>query len=169
MTNQQNFNYYEKTKLHYRKNIIRFNYPRNYLPFEYSFIFNRLNLTFNLLLIMETKIKNFLKTIEIKNLDILDYVNIDNIDYNDAYNSIYEMIEDNRGFEVEIIYYSNAIDYLKENDPSLRESIAIAMEYWYNTYENTNSEFLASLHATEQTKIDFQEYENQINEFFLNL
>ena len=118
---------------------------------------------------METKIKNFLKTIEIKNLDILDYVNIDNIDYNDAYNSIYEMIEDNRGFEVEIIYYSNAIDYLKENDPSLRESIAIAMEYWYNTYENTNSEFLASLHATEQTKIDFQEYENQINEFFLNL
>ena len=169
MINQQNFNYYEKTKLHYRKNLIRFNYPRNYLPFKHCLIFNRLYLTFNLLLIMKTKIQNFLKTIEIDNVNIMDFVNIDDIDYSDAYSSIYEMINENRGFEVEIIYYSKAIEYLMKNDPSLRESIAIAMEYGYDTYENINSEFLASIHASVQTKIDFEYYENQINEFFLNL
>ena len=118
---------------------------------------------------MKTKIQNFLKTIEIDNVNIMDFVNIDDIDYSDAYSSIYEMINENRGFEVEIIYYSKAIEYLMKNDPSLRESIAIAMEYGYDTYENINSEFLASIHASVQTKIDFEYYENQINEFFLNL
>ena len=40
-------------------------------------------------------------------------------------------IEDGNGFDVEIIYYSNAIEYLQKNDNSLRESLAIADELGY--------------------------------------
>lgn len=118
---------------------------------------------------MKTQIENFLKDIQIENLYILDYVNIDEIDYNNAYDSIYEMIEENCGFDVEIIYYTNACDYLREHDPSFRDSIQIALDLGYHEYANINSEFLASLHASEKTKTDFEYYEDQINEFFLNL
>ena len=33
--------------------------------------------------------------------------------------------------ENEIIYHSNAIKYLRENDPSLQESLSIAYEFGY--------------------------------------
>lgn len=44
----------------------------------------------------------------------------------------------------EIIYYHNAIDYLKENDPSLRESLGLAADYGYEL-ASLNSEELATL------------------------
>tara|TARA_R110002110_G_scaffold154971_1_gene349037 strand:+ start:381 stop:749 length:369 start_codon:yes stop_codon:yes gene_type:complete len=62
---------------------------------------------------------------------------------------IFDELEDNGFFNVEIIYYSKAIKYLQENDASLCESIEIATEYGY-TLENINSETLASLHASNQ-------------------
>jgi hypothetical protein len=46
--------------------------------------------------------------------------------------------------EQEIIYYSNAIKYLSENDPSLNESMSIAEEFGY-TPSQLNSEVLATL------------------------
>ena len=46
--------------------------------------------------------------------------------------------------EVEIIYYHNAMDYLKENDPSLMESLALARDCGYDL-EGLNSETLATL------------------------
>lgn len=46
--------------------------------------------------------------------------------------------------EEEIIYYSNAIEFLKEEDQSLRESLDLAQEYGYSI-ENINSELLATL------------------------
>ena len=46
--------------------------------------------------------------------------------------------------ESEIIYYHKAIDYLKENDSSLFESLSIADELGYNV-RNLNSELLATL------------------------
>ena len=45
-------------------------------------------------------------------------------DYNT--NEIFDMLHDNGFFNVEIIYYSRAIKYLQENDPSLCESLEIA-------------------------------------------
>ena len=45
---------------------------------------------------------------------------------------------------VQIIYYSNAIEYLKENDASLRESIEIAAEFC-TPLESITSELLATL------------------------
>lgn len=75
-------------------------------------------------------------------------------DYNT--HEIYQELQDNGFFDVEIIYYSKAIEYLKENDASLSESIDIATEYGY-TLENINSETLASLHASNKRMNKFWE------------
>lgn len=47
-------------------------------------------------------------------------------------------------FQTEVIYYSVAIDILKNNDASLRESLEIAEELGYSPI-NLNSEILATL------------------------
>jgi len=112
------------------------------------------------------QITEFLKSLDIDNLNILDYINIDEIDTDNAAESIFEMINDNGGFDVEIIYYSNAIEYLKKHDNCLTESIEIAIEYGY-TLENINSELLASLLASKKSMIDFWDYQDEINNFFI--
>lgn len=99
---------------------------------------------------------------------VTDYVNIENIDFENAYESIYEQIQDNNGFEIEVIYYSNAIEYLKKNDPSLRESLEIASELGY-TIENINSELLAALLASQNAIENFSKLESEINTFFNEL
>jgi len=78
------------------------------------------------------------------------------------------MIEDGNGFDIEVIYYSNAIDFLAENDPSLHESLEIASEYGYQAY-NLNSEILASLLASKLVRDEFYELESEINDFFEDL
>ena len=116
---------------------------------------------------MKTKIENFLKELKTE-IDVLYLVYIDNIDHNNAFDSICQMIEDNNGFDTEIIYYSNAIDYLSKNDPSLHESLEIASEYGYEV-KNLNSEILASLLASRNVRDEFYELENEINSFFEEL
>ena len=77
---------------------------------------------------------------------------------------IYQELQDNGFFDVEIIYYYKAIEYLKENDSSLWESLEIAKEYGY-TLENINSELLASLHASNQRINKFwEDVEPKLNE-----
>ena len=120
---------------------------------------------------MKTKnerIEDFLKSLNIDNLYVMDYVNIDEIDFSDAYQSIYEMIDDNGGFNVEIIYYSNAIDYLSKNDPSLHESLQLAADFGFNLTD-LNSEVLASLLASENCRNDFSKLSDEIDEFFNEL
>ena len=115
------------------------------------------------------KIVDFL--IEIENdtkIEILCNINLQNIDLENAFDSIYEAIEENNGFDIEIIYYSDAIQYLKENDPSLMESIEIAIDYGYEL-KNINSEFLASLLASQNSREQFNNYKNEINELFKNI
>ena len=72
-------------------------------------------------------------------------------------NEIQQELQENGFFNVEIIYYYKAIEYLKEHDTSLSESIELATEYGY-TLENINSELLASLHASRQRENNFWEY-----------
>jgi intracellular sulfur oxidation DsrE/DsrF family protein len=117
---------------------------------------------------LKTKIETFLKSLNIDNLEIMDYVNIENIDLDNPIESIYNQIDDNRGFEVEIIYYSNAIQYLQENDPSLRESLEIAHEFGFEV-KNLNSEILASLLASQKVRNDFYDAESEISNFFEEL
>jgi len=58
----------------------------------------------------------------------------------DSYDSAIEYC-----YEQEIIYYSKAMNYLIENDPSLRDSLGIAEEYG-SSLESLSSETLASIH-----------------------
>jgi hypothetical protein len=114
------------------------------------------------------RIEDFLKGLEIESLDVMDYVNIDDIDFSDAYQSIYEMIDDNGGFNVDIIYYSNAIDYLSKNDPSLHESLQLAADSGFNLTD-LSSEVLASLLASEKCRDDFSALQTDIEDFFNEL
>ena len=101
------------------------------------------------------------------NDNIINYIDIDAID-NDAFNSIYDMIEENDGFNCDVIYYSNAIKYLQENDPSLNESLEIASELGYEV-NNLNSEILASLLKSQNARDEFLDFRDEINEFFQGL
>ena len=83
-------------------------------------------------------------------------------DINDS-NDLMEIIEDNNGFDIDIIYYSKAIKYLAENDASLSESIEIAVDMGYSL-ENLNSETLASLHASQKAREDFYDITDEIDE-----
>jgi len=116
---------------------------------------------------MRTKIENFLSELSTE-IDVLNYVDIDNIDMSNPFDSICEMIEDNNGFDIEIIYYSNAIDFLAKNDQSLQESLEIAFEYGYEV-QNLNSEILASLLASKLIRDEFYSLESEINDFFEEL
>jgi len=116
---------------------------------------------------MKTKTENFLRELDTE-IDVLNYVNIEDIDYEDAFDSIRNMIEENNGFDVEIIYFSRAIAFLAENDPSLQECLEIASEYGYEAY-NLNSEILATLLASQNARVKFNELEDEINSFFSEL
>ena len=70
-------------------------------------------------------------------------------DFNN-FEEVREAIHDENGFDVEITYYSYAIEYLKKYDPSLQESLSMADDLGYKL-TNINSETLASLLATELT------------------
>lgn len=113
---------------------------------------------------IKNKIEDFLKNLDTE-VEVLYYVDIDNIDLEDSFQSICSIIEDNQGFDSEIIYYSRAIEYLQENDPSLRNSLEIASEYGYEI-SNLNSEILASLLASQNIREDFYKLEDEITEFF---
>jgi len=92
--------------------------------------------------------------------DILHYNEIEDINNSD---DLLELIEDNNGFDIDIIYYSKAIRYLTENDASLSESIDIAVDMGYEL-ENVNSELLASLHASQKAREDFHDITDEIDE-----
>tara|TARA_R110002020_G_C16088458_1_gene757683 strand:+ start:165 stop:518 length:354 start_codon:yes stop_codon:yes gene_type:complete len=68
--------------------------------------------------------------------------------------------------ESEIIYYHKAIDYLKENDSSLFESLSIADELGYNV-RNLNSELLATLLYQQNLLLQWlEDLRNEIEEHF---
>ena len=113
------------------------------------------------------RVAEFLKGLDIS-IDILDYVNPEDIDIENAYESILDKLQDNGGFNVEIIYYSNAIKFLQENDPSLKESLEIAEEYGFEI-GSLNSEVLASLLASRQAEEEFYDLQSEIDDFFQDL
>ena len=77
-------------------------------------------------------------------------------------------LEDSGAFDIEIIYYSRAIEYLSENDPSLQESLNLAAELCYSP-ENLSSEILASLHASDKARRDWYDNEDAIDGFLSEL
>jgi len=113
------------------------------------------------------KIQNFINELDskIEYIDITYYCSTVDVE---SFEDILEAVENNNGFNIDIIYYSRAIEYLKGNDASLNESIQIAIEYGYNL-ENINSEVLASLLASQKIREEFEELREEIEEFFESL
>lgn len=110
----------------------------------------------------KTKI-NLLENLYIENLNIADYLYTENIEDIKNANELYEELDNNNAFNIDIIYYNRAMNYLSENDFSLTQSIELAVEMGYQL-ENINSELLATLHASRKAREDFWNCENDINE-----
>jgi len=92
-----------------------------------------------------------------------DYLDEDDIeDINDS-DDLYNDLDNNEAFNIDIIYYNRAMEYLSENDFSLSESIQIAVDMGYSL-EDINSETLASLHASQKARDDFWDITDEINE-----
>jgi hypothetical protein len=73
------------------------------------------------------------------------------------------ILDDANAFDVEIIYYSRAMEYLTENDNSLRESLSIASEMGFDL-KNLSSETLASLLASQNEREAFADIETELQE-----
>ena len=116
---------------------------------------------------IKNKIEKFLAELNTE-VDILACVDIEDIDLDDAFDSIASMIEDNNGFNIEIIYYGRAMEYLTDNDTSLTISLELANDMGYNL-KLLNSEILASLLASENSRESFYECRDEIEDFFKDI
>lgn len=104
-------------------------------------------------------------------IDFLNEQGINQIDFNyhlkdqefTTADEIRDILEDAGAFDVEIIYYGRAIEYLQQNDPSLRESLGIASDYGFEL-KNLSSEVLASLLASQNTREEFNEVMSELED-----
>jgi hypothetical protein len=113
------------------------------------------------------KIEQFLTALDnIDNLD-LPYFLSEPIASGDltSFDDVLNYLDDQGAFNVEIIYYSNAIKYLQEHDPSLRISLEMAEDLGFSIGD-LSSEMLASLLASQNVRDEFYELEDQFDEFF---
>lgn len=85
-----------------------------------------------------------------------------------TFEEIQDTLEDNQALTWEVLFYGSAMEYLRENDPSLTESLQLANEYG-QTLENLNSETLASILKTENLRSEFLEMEAEISDFLEEL
>jgi hypothetical protein len=117
------------------------------------------------------EIKSFFDSIQLDFLNVNDFVTESDwqaMDLANAYHEINDFLEYDNAFDIEVIYYTNAMDYLMIHDASLNYSLELANELGYKV-EDINSELLASLLATRLTVEEFCKYEDEINNFFNNL
>jgi len=94
-----------------------------------------------------------------------DYITEDDIEYEGiaVAEDLFETLQDQGAFNIDIIYYHKAIEYLRDNDSSLTESLEIATELGYTT-ENLNSEILASLLASNKAMSNYWDIGPEIDE-----
>jgi hypothetical protein len=90
----------------------------------------------------------------------------------ESVNCIETILDANDCFNVEVIYYHRAMEFLMKNDTSLQESLGIASDLCFDA-SSLNSELLASLLASQMIREEFSEYytelENLIEEFKNNV
>jgi len=116
------------------------------------------------------KLENFFDEIYRNQIHGNNSVN-DFIDWNDyeeselSFDWLIDLLRDSNFFDVEVIYYRNAIDYLSENDASLCKSLEIAEEYGYKC-SDLNSEILASLLKSRYFEDEFYSNQSEIEQIF---
>lgn len=86
----------------------------------------------------------------------------------DSFENVRDLIDAGGGFSIDIIYYSAALDYLREHDASLRQSLELAQDLGYKPAE-LSSEILASILATEITRGEFEELETEFSDLLEEL
>lgn len=111
----------------------------------------------------QEKIKEFLDGLE-SEMDLGQYAT----EELNSFDDLRDAIEDENGFDQEIIYHATAMEYLLKNDPSLRESCGLAADMGFET-KNINAELLASILATQNCREEFEGLEDEINDFFTEL
>lgn len=76
---------------------------------------------------------------------------------------IFEILDENGAFFIDIIYYGNAMKYLTEHDPSLVDSLSLAEDMGYSP-SDLNSEKLASILASQNAREEFDELMSDIED-----
>ena len=112
------------------------------------------------------QIKDILKQNEYNLQNLIKYIDFYDVFYQgkefENKEDFKEEVIENYIYTTEIIYYSNALKYLEENDPGLQESLGIARDFGY-TCNKINSELLATLHLQSILQEELQEFLNKIN------
>lgn len=92
---------------------------------------------------------------------IINYIEREEIEAIETIDELRELLqnkdEDGDITNAYVVYYLSAIDYLRENDPSLNESLELANDYGYDI-KSLNSELLASILKTENNRVDYVEF-----------
>ena len=103
-------------------------------------------------------------------IETIPYEYYDDLEDAKDFESYFEELEEST-YQVECIYYSNAMKYLTEHDNSLSESLEIASEMGYEV-EDLNSELLATLlmqrkesEALYDAKDDLEDLYNEFIEY----
>ena len=109
------------------------------------------------------RMKEFYKTLDCS-IDLAYFADEDH----ESFDDLRQAIEDGDGCNVEIIYYSEAIEYLQRQDPSLREALEICAELGYSL-SGLSSEVLASALASRRAEEEFADLEGEIEDFFLEV
>lgn len=111
------------------------------------------------------KTENFEKVIELlekSQCDIDFKYHLKDEEFTTA-DEIRDILDDARAFDQEIIYYSRAMEYLTENDTSLRRSLEIASDMGYKL-KNLSSEILASLLSSEIERENFNKIFSELED-----
>lgn len=120
----------------------------------------------------EEQITNFLSKLD-TDIQIMDHLtDCDIEELNDLEEGqaewLFDHLNDSGAFNVDIIYYDNAMEYLSKHDNSLCDSMEIADEYGLRPCD-LNSETLASLLASRKATENFWEAQKEIETFFEEL
>lgn len=99
---------------------------------------------------------------ELELVEIFEYFNKENENF--LFDDFREYLVDSI-LNFEIIYYSKAIEYLKENDNSLTRSLEIADEQGFHV-SKLNSEILATLLYQDKLYNELWDIEHEIMEYF---
>lgn len=93
-----------------------------------------------------------------------EYVNTQEFNQCENTEDLREELEEGGYFNQDIVYYSNAIKYLADNDPSFTRAFTLATELGYDM-RNLNSEILATLVHSDDLYEQWNINEEKIQEF----
>lgn len=110
---------------------------------------------------LRTKVEQINKLCKDHGFDL--YMEFSDEELPNTFDELTTMLDENNLFDEYIMYYTTAMDYLRDNDPSLRFSLELASRMGYEM-ENINSEILASILKADNNKDTWNDLEGEIQE-----